>query len=209
MNETSLETLDARGGGWRAGVVFAVLSVVIAGLAYPWLAVGIGATLFPDAARGSLVEREGRVVGSRLMAQPFVDARYFAPRPSAANYTASALAGSNWAPSQPALRERAQQASAAIAARENVTPEQIPVELIAASGSGIDPHLSPAAAMIQAPRVARARGVPIEVVNDAIARFTEPPSLGVLGQPRVNVLSLNLWLDEHARAPEQDAHASP
>ncbi len=207
MNETSVESLDARGGGWRAGIVFAAVGVVFAGLVYPWLAVSVSGALFPEAARGSLVEREGQVVGSLLMAQPFADDRYFISRPSAANYSSSSLAGSNWAPSQPALRERAQHASAAIAAREGVTPTAIPVELVAASGSGIDPHLSPAAAMLQAPRVARARSVSVDVVNDAIARFTEAPSLGVLGQPRVNVLALNLWLDEHARAPADAGHA--
>lgn len=209
MNELNVIELDRRGGGWRAWAIFGVLSIVGSGLVYPLIAASAGAMLFPAQAQGSLIERDGQVVGSALMAQAFNDDRYFSPRPSAANYTAASLAGSNWAPSNPALRERAAADSARIAARDGVAPEAIPVELISASGSGIDPHLSPGAAVLQAARVARARGLPTQAVIDAIDRFTEARTWGVLGQPRVNVLALNLWLDESARAADHGATSSP
>lgn len=189
-------TLDTRGGGATAFVSFGVLSIVLFGLAYPLATASIGAVLFPDAARGSLVERDGVVVGSRLMAQPFADPRYLIPRPSAAGYAGMGLAGSNWGPSNPALRERAAADAAAVAAREGIPQDRVPAELVTASGSGIDPHLSPAAAAIQLPRIARARGRDEAALRELLAAHTEPPQWGVLGQPRVNVLAFNLALDD-------------
>lgn len=192
----SLETtLDTRGGGTLAWLRFAAVGVLLAGLLYPAVATLAGGALFPAQARGSLVERDGVVVGSRLVAQGFVGDGYFQPRPSAASYDPRAAAGSNLAPSNPALRERVAASSAAIAGREGAAAADIPVDLVTASGSGLDPHLSPAAARLQVARVARARGITVDSVQAAVEAHTLPPTLGVFGQSRVNVLELNLALD--------------
>ncbi len=188
--------LDDTGGGMRPALAGSALFVVLCGLVYPAVATVLGGVLFPHQANGSLVELDGRVVGSALVAQPFADVRYFRPRPSAANYDPTALSGSNLASSNPALRERMAADSAAVAVREGAAPADIPGELVTASGSGIDPHLSPAAARLQAARVAKARGLPVDAVNALIHERTERRTLGVLGEPRVNVLELNLALDE-------------
>lgn len=201
INPSRTDSLDAQGGGLRAFAGFAVLSILAFGLAWPLATAAIGGALFPAAARGSLVERDGLVVGSLLVAQPFADARYVIPRPSAAGYAGMGLAGSNWAPSNPALRERVAASAAAIAAREGVAPSDIPPELVTASGSGIDPHLSPAAVAIQLPRIARARGVDPASLRDLMQAHVEPPQFGLFGQPRVNVLAFNLALDARHPAP--------
>ncbi len=198
MSESLLE-LDHRGGGWRAALAGGALSVLLCGLAYPTVGTLIGSLLFPTAATGSLIERDGVVVGSRLVAQPFADARYLMPRPSAAGFNPLAAAGSNWAPSNPALRERMQAEAEAVAAREGIAPGAVPVELISASGSGLDPHLSPAAAAVQIPRIARERGQSEAQVRAVIDAHTEGRWLGVFGQPRVNVLAVNLALDAAGR----------
>ncbi|MBK8070325.1 MAG: potassium-transporting ATPase subunit KdpC [Rhodanobacteraceae bacterium] len=187
--------LDTRGGGLRAALVFAALAIALTGLAYPVGATLLGGWLFSQQARGSLIERDGRVVGSALVAQPFADARYFAPRPSAAGYNPVGAAGSNWGASNPALRERMAAEAAAIAAREGVIASELPADLVSASGSGLDPHITPAGAQAQAPRVARARGIPEDQVLALIDAHTEPPMLGFYGGARVNVLQLNLALD--------------
>ncbi|GMU44824.1 MAG: potassium-transporting ATPase subunit KdpC [Xanthomonadales bacterium] len=187
--------LDTRGGGLRAALVFGALSIALAGLAYPVGATLLGGWLFPQQARGSLIEREGRVLGSALLAQPFADARYFVPRPSAAGYNPTTAAGSNLAVSNPALHERMRVDSAAAAAREGVPATRLPADLVSASGSGLDPHITPAAARLQAPRVARARGWTEDQVLALVQAHTEPPMLGFYGGARVNVLRLNLALD--------------
>jgi K+-transporting ATPase ATPase C chain len=194
-------SLDARGGSLTTWLAFGVVSVALFGLAYPLATALLGSALFPDQARGSLIESDGRIIGSRLVAQPFADPRYFMPRPSAAGFAGMGLAGSNWAPSNPALRERMQADSAVIAAREGIAASAIPSELITASGSGIDPHLTPAAAALQVPRIARARGIDPEHLSALLQAQTVGPDLGVLGQARVNVLELNLALDALAPAP--------
>lgn len=188
-------SLDARGGGLGVAARFAVLAVLAFGLLLPTVAVLLGQALFPSQARGSLLERDGKVVGSSLLAQPFVDDGYFRPRPSAAGYDPRAMSGSNLAPGNPALRERIAAESAAVSAREHVRASQIPVDLVTASGSGMDPHISPAAAALQVPRVAKARGMDAARVRALVAANTRMPVAGVLGQPRVNVLQLNLALD--------------
>lgn len=180
---------------WLAALRFSVVSIIAAGLLFPLFAAIAGQALFPEQANGSLLTRAGVVVGSSLVAQPFADPRYFQPRPSAAGYDPRALAGSNWAPSNPALRERVAAASAAIAARDQVAPDAIPSDLLTASGSGIDPHISPDGARVQIARVAAARGLSIEQVQQAVTDATLGPTLGVFGQARVNVLQLNLALD--------------
>ena len=199
MNNVRTTLLEHDGGGWLRALRFAMLSIALFGLAFPLIATLIGRTLFPVQARGSLIERDGVVVGSALVAQPFADARYFQSRPSAANYDPKALAGSNWASSNPQLRERVAASSAAIAARDSAATRDIPADLVTASGSGIDPHISPAAAQFQIVRVARARNLPPARVQALVAENTLAPTWGLLGQARVNVLQLNLALDATTR----------
>ena len=180
---------------WLTALRFSIVSIICAGLLFPVVTALVGQTLFPAQANGSLITRDGVVVGSSLVAQPFADARYFQPRPSAAGFDPRALAGSNWAPSNPALRERIAATSAAVAGREGVAASAIPSDLVTASGSGIDPHISPDAARLQTARVAQARGLPAAQVQTLVDAATLAPTFGVFGQARVNVLELNLALD--------------
>ena len=191
----STSMLDNGGGGAWPALAGSALFVVVCGLVYPAIATLLGGWLFPHQANGSLIERDGRVVGSSLVAQPFADARYFQTRPSAAGFDPKALSGSNLASSNPALRERMAKDSAAVAARDGVPALSLPGDLITASGSGIDPHVSPAGAQLQVKRVAQARGLPADEVAALVHSHTEKRTLGVLGEPRVNVLALNLALD--------------
>ena len=180
---------------WRPALALAGVALLGFGLLYSLAGAGLGSLLFPHQAGGSLIERDGRVIGSSLVAQPFADDRYFQSRPSAAGYDVMALAGSNQARTNPDLRTRIDEARAAIAAREGVAPADVPSDLVTQSGGGIDPHLSPAAIRIQSARVARARGLPVDEVERLVAAHTEGPQFGVLGAPRINVLELNLALD--------------
>lgn len=195
MNATVSISPDESGAGWSTAIRFALLSIVAAGLLFPASAVLIGGTLFPYQAQGSLIEVDGRVVGSALVAQPFAADKYFRVRPSAVNYDPRAVGGSNWAPSNPALRERIEAASSAIAAGEGVAATSIPSDLVTASGSGIDPHISVEAAALQVARVAQARGFDTARVQTLVDAHTLGKTWGVLGQARVNVLQLNLALD--------------
>ncbi len=186
------------GTGWMPALRGALVLTVLCGLLYPLVSVSLNSTLFPHQATGSVIERDGKVVGSALVGQPFSAPGYFHGRPSAAGYDAFNVAGSNWAPSNPDLRKRAEETSGKIAQEDGVAPNQIPVDLVAASGSGIDPHISPEAAEIQIDRVAAARGLPRTEVAALVAAHVQTPVLGVLGQPRVNVLQLNLELDKRS-----------
>ncbi|MBX3605796.1 MAG: potassium-transporting ATPase subunit KdpC [Piscinibacter sp.] len=183
------------GGAWRGAVALAVVAMALLGLGYSLLGMGLGRALFPAQAGGSLVERDGRVIGSVLVAQPFADARYFHPRPSAAGYDPMNVAGSNQARSNPALQERLQEARRQAALDNGVSPDAVPGDLVTQSGGGIDPHISPAAARLQVARVARARGLTEATVTTLVREHTEPPTFGLLGAERVNVLLLNLALD--------------
>lgn len=189
----------------RASAGLALVALLGFGLAYSLVAVGIGGALFPQAASGSLVERDGRVVGSSLVAQPFVGEGYFQPRASASNYDLMALAGSNQARTNPDLRARVEAARAAVAAREGVAPARVPSDLVTQSGGAIDPHISPEAAAIQVARVARARGLDPQRVDALVRAHTEGRQFGLFGQPRVNVLALNLALDAAASAADARA----
>lgn len=180
---------------WRASLVLALVSLLGFGLLYSLAATGVGRLLFPAQATGSLIERDGAVIGSTLVAQPFADDRYVQPRPSAARYDVMALAGSNQARTNPDLRARIDETRAAVAAREGVAPADVPSDLVTQSGGGIDPHLSPAAVRIQIARVARARGLPVGEVERLVAAHTEGRQFGLFGEPRINVLELNLALD--------------
>lgn len=188
--------LDTTGGSPLLWLRFAALLMLLTGVVYPTVTTLLGGALFPRQAQGSLIERNGVVVGSDLVGQPFSGAAYFVGRPSAAGagYDPTAASGSNLAPSQPALRERVAADGAAVANREGVTPDRVPADLLAASGSGMDPHVSPAAADLQVPRVARARGLPEARVRALVRANTERGPFG-LGRSGVNVLRLNLALD--------------
>lgn len=186
-------------GALRPSLMLAAVSLLGFGLLYSLAGTGLGRMLFPDQATGSLIEHDGQVIGSSLVAQPFADDRYFQPRPSAANYDTMALAGSNQARTNPDLRARIDKARTAVAAREQVAPSDVPGDLVTQSGGGIDPHLSPAAIRIQIARVARVRGVPVDEVERLVAAHTEGKQFGLFGAPRVNVLELNLALDAQAR----------
>ncbi|MBA8886646.1 K+-transporting ATPase ATPase C chain [Dokdonella fugitiva] len=190
--------LDDR-ASWRAAFVLAAIVLVGYGFLYSLAGTALGRVLFPHAATGSLVEQGGKVVGSALVAQPFADARYFSPRPSAANYDPMAASGSNQARSNPDLRKRLDDALAAVAAREGVAREAVPGDLVTESGGGLDPHVSPAAARLQVARVAKARGLAEADVAALVERHIERRQFGLFGAPRVNVLELNLALDARAR----------
>ncbi|MBX9403683.1 potassium-transporting ATPase subunit KdpC [Lysobacter sp. BMK333-48F3] len=192
--QPTLHVIDDR-ASLRAPLLFAVVSLLGFGFAYSLVGTAIGRAAFPSQATGSIVERDGRAVGSALVAQPFVDARYFQPRPSAAKYDPMAASGSNQARSNPDLRKRLAEETATIAAREGVLAEKVPAELATQSGGGLDPHISPASAEVQAMRVAQARGLSLSAMDALIAQHTEGPQFGLLGEPRVNVLQLNLALD--------------
>ncbi len=185
----------------RPALTLFVLLTVLTGGLYPLLVTGVGQAFFPRQAAGSLIERNGVVVGSSLIGQSFTEPKYFWGRPSATTpmpNNAANSGGSNLAPTNPALLDAVKGRIDALKSADPENPLPVPVELVTASGSGLDPHISPAAAQYQAARVARARQLPLEVVNAAVGRHTEGPLFGLIGQPRVNVLELNLDLDELA-----------
>ncbi|MFN8659319.1 MAG: potassium-transporting ATPase subunit KdpC [Candidatus Obscuribacterales bacterium] len=182
-------------------LLFVVLSI-ITGIVYPLAITGIAQVLWPAKANGSLVRVNGNVVGSALLGQEFTSSRYFWGRPSATSpaYNAAASSGSNLGPLNPALSKNAKDRLAALSAADAGMETQLPpVDLVTSSGSGLDPHISIAAARYQAARVARERHLTAEEVNKLIEAATEPMQLGVLGEPRVNVLLLNLSLDKSAK----------
>lgn len=178
-------------------VVFAALTV-LTGVAYPLAVTGLAQLSFPQQAAGSLVEQGGQPVGSRLIGQTFTDPKYLWGRPSAtAPVPNNALAsgGSNQGPLNPALAEAVQGRIDALRAADPGNTAAVPVDLVTASGSGLDPHISPAGAAFQAARIARVRNMPLSQVQQVIADHTEAPLFGFLGEPRVNVLQVNLGLD--------------
>lgn len=182
-------------GALRGAIGLAIVTLAGFGFLYAMAGVGVGQALAPTGANGSLIERNGQVIGSTLVAQPFVGDGYFQPRPSAASYNVMALSGSNQARTNPDMRKRIEEARAAVAQREGVAREAVPSDLVTQSGGGIDPHISPEAAAIQVARVARVRGLTPDAVRQMVARHTLGKQFGVLGAPRVNVLELNLALD--------------
>ena len=170
-----------------------VVMTVITGIVYPLLVTGIAQVAFRDKANGSLIEKDGKIVGSRLIGQPFSDPKYFWSRPSATSpmpYNAASSSGSNLGPTNPALLD-------AVKERISKLGEErpVPADLVTASGSGLDPHISPAAAEYQIARIAKARNIPEARLRELVRAHTRGRQLGVLGEPRVNVLELNLALD--------------
>ncbi|MGE0554996.1 MAG: potassium-transporting ATPase subunit KdpC [Gemmatimonadales bacterium] len=185
----------------RTAVVAMICFTVLTGLVYPLAMTGAAQLLFPRQANGSLVERDGIVVGSVLIGQAFTAPAYFWSRPSTtgpAPYNGAASSGSNHGATAPALLEAVGERVAALRAADPGNTQPVPVDLVTASGSGLDPHISPAATTYQVERVARARGIDPDVVRALIARHTEGQTFGVLGEQRVNVLLLNLALDSLA-----------
>lgn len=175
---------------------------VLTGLIYPGVVTAICQAVFPEKANGSLITRDGKTVGSALIGQPFSKPEYFHPRPSAAGadgYDASASSGSNLGPTSQKLIDRVKESVAGIRAQNPGHAGPLPADIATASASGLDPHISPASAALQVPRVASARGKTPQEIERLVARFTEGRDLGLLGEPRVNVLLLNLALDAEPR----------
>lgn len=177
-----------------------IATTILLGLIYPLVITGLAQVLFKDKANGQLIYRNGEVIGSRIIAQPFSSPKYFHPRPSAAGngYDAANSGGTNYAATNQKLIDRVRSDAAALH-QENPS-EPVPVDLLTTSASGLDADISPAAAEFQIPRIARERGISESVLRDLVQKHTAPRNLGLLGEPRVNVLELNLALDERAPA---------
>lgn len=182
----------------RPALVSLIFFTLITGVAYPLVVTGIAQVMFPFKANGSLIVKDGKVVGSALIGQPFDEPKYFWGRPSATSpfgYNAASSSGSNLSPTNPDLIKAVQGRVEALRAADPGNTAPVPVDLVTASGSGLDPHISPAAALYQVSRVARERKLSPDAVRALVDRHTEGRFLGLLGEARVNVLALNLALD--------------
>jgi potassium-transporting ATPase KdpC subunit len=179
----------------RPAFIMLLAFTVITGVIYPLAVTGIAQVIFPHQANGSIIVVDGKAVGSELIGQQFDDPKYFWGRPSAAGYNAAASSGSNYGPMNPSLEEAVQARIDALKTADPNNPLPIPVDLVTASGSGLDPHVSVAAALYQVHRVASARGWSEAEVTSLVEKYTEGRQFGFLGEPRVNVLKLNLALD--------------
>jgi K+-transporting ATPase ATPase C chain len=179
-------------------ILMTIATTILFGIIYPFVVTALAQFVFPKQANGQLIRRGDQVIGSRLIGQPFTSARYFHPRPSGAGngYDAANSSGSNLGPTNQKLIDRVK--AAVVAARAENPNVPVPVDLVTASGSGLDPDISPAAAYFQMPRVARAREVSEEHLRELVAAHIQPRTIGILGEPRVNVLELNLALDQLA-----------
>jgi potassium-transporting ATPase KdpC subunit len=180
----------------RPAFFMLLIFTVITGVIYPLAVTGIAQVLFPSQSNGSLIMVDGKAVGSELIGQKFDDPKYFWGRPSAAGYNAAASSGSNYGPMNPALLQAVQARIDTLKAADPENTLSIPVDLVTASASGLDPHISVAAALYQVHRVATAHGLSEADVQSLVEKYTEGRQFGILGEPRVNVLKLNLALDE-------------
>ncbi len=193
----------------KQSILILILLTVVTGLIYPLAVTGVAQLVFPHQANGSLIVKDGKAVGSELIGQPFSDPKYFWPRPSATlssedsnksqPYNAASSGGSNLGPLNPALTDNVKKQAQLLQSADPTSRPAVPVDLVTASASGLDPEISPAAAEYQIPRVAKARGVSEDKIRELVAKHTQERQLGVLGEPRVKVLSLNLALDELKR----------
>jgi len=184
---------------WATSIRFTLVTALLLGICYPLVVTGIAAVIFPHKAAGSLILKDGQVIGSELLAQSFTSDRYFHPRPSAAGngYDATASGGSNLAQSNKTLVTRIQGDIDKLALENPGKP--VPIDMVTTSASGLDPDITPDNAYFQAPRVAKARGIGEDRIRQLIAQNTTPRQLGLLGEPRVNILDLNLALDKLAK----------
>ena len=186
----------------KQGILFTVVAMLLFGGGYHGVVWSLGRVAFPSQVEGSLIRRaDGTVIGSRLIAQAFTRPEYFHPRPSGVGYNAASTGGTNYGPSNPDHLRAVQERLDRVTALEKAAASQVPSEMVTASGGGMDPHVPPAAAELQAGRVAAARGVAIDRVRELIQAHTEPPALGFLGRARVNVLELNLALNDTLGGP--------
>ncbi len=195
MNSTPSQLQHKNAGLLRGSAAFALVILLGMGFLYSLAGTALGRALFPQQATGSIVMRNGKAVGSSLVAQPFADPRYFQPRPSAAGYDPMSAAGSNQARTNPELRKRIDEATASVAKRDGIAMRDVPADLVTQSGGGLDPDISPAGAEVQIERVALVRNLDPKWVREMVAAHTRGPQLGLLGQQRVNVLELNMALD--------------
>ncbi|MGA9408735.1 MAG: potassium-transporting ATPase subunit KdpC [Bacteroidota bacterium] len=183
----------------RPTLVVLILFTIITGIVYPLVVTGLAQVIFPEKANGSFIKKDGKILGSELIGQPFSDPKYFWSRLSATSpyaYNAGSSSGSNYGPLNPALLDAVKKRVQDLKAADSLNTQPIPVDLVTASASGLDPHISVAAALYQVPRVARVRELSAPQVRSLVDQFTEGRQLGFLGEPRVNVLELNLALDE-------------
>ncbi|MGA7178952.1 MAG: potassium-transporting ATPase subunit KdpC [Thiobacillaceae bacterium] len=186
----------------KPALLLLIVLSILTGVIYPLLVTGLAQGLFPNQANGSPIKQDGKLVGSELIGQPFFDPKYFWSRPSATSpmpYNGGSSSGSNLGPLNPALEDAVKGRIAALKAADPGSTAPIPVDLVTASASGLDPHISPAAAEYQVMRVARLRNLPVSEVRRLVMAHTQARQLGVLGEPRVNVLMLNLALDQLSR----------
>lgn len=198
LNTTAVESSTSL---WRASIGLVVVGFVLSGALYSTASVSVAQLIFPEQANGSLIERDGKIIGSSLVGQQVKSAAYFQSRPSASNYSVDGMSGSNLAVSNPQLQKQIRERSIAFAQSNQIGGAQVPDDMITASGSGIDPDISPEAAQLQIKRVAQQRRLGEQEVRQLVMQYTQTPQFGLYGEPRVNVLKLNLALDQSSTQP--------
>lgn len=203
LNHPDLHTtaVESSTSLWRASIGLVVVGFVLSGALYSTASVSVAQLIFPEQANGSLIERDGKIIGSSLVGQQIKSAAYFQSRPSASNYSVDGMSGSNLAVSNPQLQKQIRERSIAFVQSNQIGGAQVPDDMITASGSGIDPDISPEAAQLQIKRVAQQRRLGEQEVRQLVMQYTQTPQFGLYGKPRVNVLKLNLALDQRSTQP--------